>query len=130
MEQEFPTHPPVRAWRCFDVGITINGNSYLMSPMSSGGRLYPNRVYKASCNHVHLEDAEFHAAPQFDCTCGFYAFKKRRDARAYLRHAIMAEVLLGGKIIETEIGYRAEQMVIVKVYMPKREGARHEVGYL
>lgn len=124
MEQEFPTHTPIRAWRCFDVSITINGNTYLVSPMSSGGRLYPNTVYKAKCNH-----ALDHAAPQFDCSCGFYAFKKRRDARAYLRHAIMAEVLLGGKIIETEIGYRAEQMIIVKIYVPKK-GVRHVETFL
>lgn len=123
MEQEFPTQPPIRAWRCFNViNPSMGGAPYLLSPMSMGGELYPNQVYKAECNHL------MHDAPKFDCTCGFYAFKKRRDARAYLRHAIMAEVLLGGKIIETELGYRAEQMVITKIYWNK--GVRHEVSYI
>jgi hypothetical protein len=96
--------------------------------MAGGGVLFPNQVYRATCNHCYDTDSNWHEAPQFDCTCGFYAFKKRRDARAYLRSAVMAEVLLGGKIIETELGYRAEQMIIVKLY--PRKGVAHEVGYL
>jgi hypothetical protein len=120
-----PTHPPVRAWRLFDVVTSPNGRSHLVSPIHNGMPMYPNQVYKADCIHSWGQ----HDAPQFDCTCGFYAFKKRRDARSYLRQTIMAEVLLGGRIIETEIGYRAEQMIIVKLYPTKKE-VRHEVGYL
>jgi hypothetical protein len=117
MEQEFPTQPPIRAWRCFDViqprSFELNTKPYLVSPMTSGAPMFTNQVYKAECNHL------MHDAPKLDCTCGFYAFKKRRDARAYLRRAVMAEVLLGGKIIETELGYRAEQMIITKIYWNK-----------
>lgn len=76
--------------------------------------MYPNQVLFAECNHYE------HNAPDFNCTCGFYAFKKRKDARGYLPNAMMAEVLLGGKIIETELGYRAEQMIIVKLYPTKK----------
>jgi len=116
MEQEFPTHPPVKAWRCFDMIDNHLEPPHLVSPMFGDEKLYPNQVYKASCIHD-----SYHEVPKFDCTCGFYAFKKRRDARGYLRKAIMAEVLLGGKIIETETGYRAEQMIIVKLYPIKKE---------
>lgn len=126
MEQEFPTHPPIRAWRCFDVKhpayFERDTRPYLISPMVDSERLFPNQVYKATCNYHD------HDAPQFDCTCGFYSFKKRRDARAYLRHSVMAEVLIGGKIIETELGYRSEQIIITKIYWNK--GVAHEVNYI
>jgi hypothetical protein len=127
MEQELDgNHPPVRAWRCFDViepcYFERDNKPYLASPMNHmGERLYPNQVYYATCNHT-----PWHDAPQFDCTCGFYAFKRRADARKYLTSSMMAEVLLGGKIIETELGYRAEQMIIVKLY--PRKGVAHGVS--
>jgi hypothetical protein len=41
----------------------------------------------------------------------------------------MAEVLLGGRIIETEFGYRAEQMIITKIYCNK-EVRNVETEYL
>ncbi len=127
MEDNFPTQPPIRAWRLFMVeqhsspskGDEFGGNPYLTSPVQGGTILYPNQVYKSRCLYGD------HEAPQFDCNCGWYAFKKRRDCRAYLKFAIMAEVLLGGRIIETEIGYRAEQIIITKLYYNK--GVRHEV---
>jgi len=121
----YATQPPIRAWRLFMIQTPFtrdNGEPYLISPVQGGTILYPNQVYKAKCLHHE------HDAPEFHCTCGWYAFKKRRDCRMYIKTAIMGEVLLGGKIIETELGYRAEQMVITKIYWNK--GVRHEVTYL
>jgi hypothetical protein len=65
-----------------------------------------------------------HLAPDEDCTCGFYALKSPEDVAALTEAiifqaaatrdkggdgAVLGRVLLAGKVIEHETGYRAER---------------------
>lgn len=83
----------------------------------------PNKVYTATCRAFHSYDAYFgtssvkHDAPQFDCSCGFYAFKHRKQVLQYVKNGsysyAIAKVHLWGRVIEHELGYRAQYMKII-----------------
>jgi hypothetical protein len=51
-----------------------------------------------------------HDAPHEECTCGIYAVKTRQHFRGagYERYGIYGEVYLWGKVVEHELGYRAQ----------------------
>ncbi len=51
-----------------------------------------------------------HDAPQANCTCGIYAVKTLDHFRnaGYERFGICGEVFLWGKVVEHELGYRAQ----------------------
>jgi len=119
----FETHPPVRAFRVFRV---------------KDGKLYPwaqnfapmvtNHVYTALCNMDEIDPqcSHFESVPATGCRCGFYGYKKRADAArltTFPGNVVMAEVFLGGKLVEHSSGWRAEQMLIKKIFPAK--GVRH-----
>jgi hypothetical protein len=60
----------------------------------------------ASC----VEGHDSHDAPQANCTCGIYAVKTLDHFRSagYERFGICGEVFLWGKVVEHELGYRAQ----------------------
>lgn len=71
--------------------------------------------------------AIIHEVPEFNGTCGFHGFKTRKQAMNYLKALFnkrgplfLAKVHFSGKIIEHEIGYRAERMEIVWIKEVKK----------
>jgi hypothetical protein len=60
------------------------------------------------------EPDEAHAAPHWGCECGVYAFKHREAAELLAREKVdggtlvLGRVSLWGRVIESELGYRAE----------------------
>jgi hypothetical protein len=124
MTDEYTTHPPIRAFRQF----LIVGGELRPLVQTYDTVFVENKVYHAECTRAIIIKLSYdpfgihhpESIPEESCTCGFYAWKKRRDCARYsdMRSpaAAMGEVLLGGKIIETELGYRAEQMIIVKLF--------------
>ena len=60
-----------------------------------------------------------HTAPVLNCTCGFYAFNKRRKAVLAAidnRAHVLLQVEAYGKIIQHKKGWRAAEQVVMKVY--------------
>ena len=69
------------------------------------------RVYSAGTVVAHAEAAhDAHDAPQADCTCGVYAAKSLEHLRSagYDRYGVHGEVNLWGKVVEHELGWRAQ----------------------
>jgi hypothetical protein len=74
-----------------------------------------------------------HAAPDAGCTCGFHAARDPVDAFSYLHGRneprivgrILGEVLLLGRVLETERGWRASESYPVRLYVrdPELEAA-------
>lgn len=56
-----------------------------------------------------------HPAPQWDCTCGFYAVPADR-LHEWPFGGLIAEVELSGVVIEHESGYRAQYQRVVGLY--------------
>jgi len=137
MTDEYTTHPPIRAFRQF---LITEGE---LRPLvhTYNTTFVENKVYHAVCIFAELyskfpsfgNNHPEKPIPEESCTCGFYAWKKRRDCVRYvdmrIPGTVMGEVLLGGKIIETELGYRAEQMMIVKLFrrMKQKVSVRRRV---
>jgi hypothetical protein len=84
---------------------------------------WPARArFEASCRQggaaywQHEQDLaeERHRPPEPGCECGIYAFKERKDAELLAREKVAGDVIalgrvsLWGRVIETELGYRAE----------------------
>jgi hypothetical protein len=67
-----------------------------------------------------------HPAPTLECGCGFHAARDPADALPYLRGRdepatvcrILGEVALWGRLVETEVGYRAGAAYPVRLYAP------------
>lgn len=78
-----------------------------------------------------------HEIPEINCTCGFYGFKTRKQVMNYFHYLLsiqfirngkkpvlfLAKVHFSGKIIEHEIGYRAERMEIIWIKEVKKSKA-------
>jgi len=80
---------------------------------------HPRQSLAARCRHSSVvgpivgraENAhDAHDAPQEKCTCGIYAVKTLDHFRSmgYERFGIHGEVYLWGKVVEHELGYRAQ----------------------
>lgn len=85
---------PILAWRSW--GLTDHGR--LFSPIS-GREWYPGRPFRAFCR------GRAHRAPDRSCECGVYATKRAPDVPL---SAVAGPVYLWGRVIEHELGYRAE----------------------
>lgn len=79
-----------------------------------------DRWVAASCQMLELEviDDE-HRVPDEHCSCGFYSVKELSTLRQMFSYRASVHVLgrieLAGKIIEHEVGYRAERARIVEL---------------
>ena len=94
-----------------------------------------NSWVTASCRYV-LEPT--HVAPDEDCTCGYYATRSADDVAMFgiashpraaddLEHrgasgTVLGRVLLAGKVIEHEFGYRAERARIAELIPTTLDG--------
>jgi hypothetical protein len=113
-----------RAWR-----YSIGGRPKLF-PISGGFASWPNAWegvgygwVAACCGYSHG-----HKVPSEDCHCGFYSLKDLGSAIDRLgpielseprpdvgRPIVLGRILLSGKVIEHEIGYRAERARIAEM---------------
>jgi hypothetical protein len=104
----------IRAVRTFRVG--------------PGGVLYPlfsNRAWTdgtntAQCRVIRPDDAESasHAAPEPDCTCGFYAYASAFGAAEYpnAKH-VLAVVACWGRVVAGTRGLRAEYARVEAIWL-------------
>lgn len=72
-----------------------------------------------SCRLEATQERTHGQVPDEDCTCGFYSVKSLESARAMFPHqemcVVLGRVLLAGKVIEFEAGYRSERARIVEL---------------
>ena len=81
----------------------------------SGASWHPGQVVAARCRASIVSGRgkakdDIHDAPLVDCTCGIYAAKTLDHFRSagYERYGIHGEVYLWGRVVEHELGYRAQ----------------------
>ena len=87
-----------RVWRWDNAGLkSLNGK-----------RWPPGQPLAAKCGAGQAHDA--HETPHLDCTCGVYAAKNREHLRqlGYEGRGIRGEVYLWGRLVEHELGWRAQ----------------------
>lgn len=83
------------------------------TPMNNGARYGVDATAECSLDRQHL-------APHPGCTCGFYANKGTRPARASENPGYLTlEVELFGKVLVHTNGYRAERQRVLAVYAPR-----------
>lgn len=68
------------------------------------------------CVIVHRKDEP---CPGADCSCGFYAYKKREHAVQHGQGQLLARVLLWGRLVEHKRGYRASRIKLAEIFVPK-----------
>lgn len=78
-------------------------------------RAFPGLKAKAVCTETDIP----HDIPDPDCTCGFYGFKQEQRAFTYDGGGqVPVEVVLSGKFIEFDKGYRATYQRVNQIYAP------------
>lgn len=110
---------PIVGWRVWRV---LNGT--LRSLYWGGVVWHPGHPMDAACRaHSYVGD-DCHSAPDEGCKCGLYATTDRLATTmlaARLRAAdALGKVALWGKVIEGEVGYRAEHAYPVELWVTKR----------
>ena len=73
----------------------------------------------ASCWLETTQESTHGQVPNEDCGCGFYSMKSLETLRSMFpfeeMHVVMGRILLAGKVIEFEMGYRSERARIVEL---------------
>jgi hypothetical protein len=105
---------PIRAWRVWKVHLR-RGEVTLRSLTDVGGKTtWPVGASLTARCRFHA-----HAAPARECRCGLYALRSRDAAlRLAGQGAVIGEVLLWGRVVEHQHGYRAEHAVIRQLQIP------------
>ena len=86
------------------------------------------RAHEPPANRLLLREPEAHVAPADGCTCGIYAAREPAAAWTYLRgrdepHTVarvIGRVMLWGRVVEHEDGWRAERAYPLDVYTGDR----------
>jgi hypothetical protein len=94
------------------------------------------RAHEPPANRRLLREPEEHVAPAAGCTCGIYAAREPAGAWTYLRgrdepHTVarvIGRVMLWGRVVEHEDGWRAERAFPLDVYTGDRALGRHLVS--
>lgn len=102
-------------WRAWTVEETPDG--VRLGSVIHDAIWEPGAVAVAAC-------ADSHRAPDASCNCGFHAARDPVDAFSYLLGRdgprtlcrILGEVVLGGRLVETEAGWRASRAYPVRLY--------------
>lgn len=117
-EQSFFTPQPILAYRAFDLTenrlMPLTGSGFDAVSLEETYLTWYTRP--AFCIRSHSHTANHGPAPAWGCTCGFYALKEFPNGQFIGQRGhsgIWAAVLLYGRVIEHEEGYRAERMHIV-----------------
>jgi len=95
---------PVIAWRAWALTGRRDGTGLLLRPVAGRSRPWkPLEASEAAC-----KAARFHAAPNIDCTCGLHGAHSPEILRKAKTPAVLGRVALWGRVIEHELGYRAQ----------------------
>ena len=87
---------------------------------------------------AHCIRSGWHRPPAHWCSCGFHAFKEKVDAYKLFNRVrnldkVFLVVDLFGQIVEHEYGFRAEEQIITKIYLPSncqvKKCSKKTVGY-
>lgn len=122
----------VFAWRTWNLGDNILGQPDDLLHSTAAGTTWNAGVNSATCERYRMSGGTLptsfaHPAPQADCTCGIWAFKTplrllrefgRTDINECVARRIFGVVELAGKIVELELGYRAQHARVVALAAP------------
>jgi hypothetical protein len=124
LETNYQTEP-IRCWR--GLSVVADGNNVALGSVNEHFGKFPAVKHQARCNAQYLMDLDIygrprgsqHPAPDNDCSCGFYGVMDRKDVMT--DGPFIAEVEFFGKVVEHEIGYRAEYQRVLSVRVVRPE---------
>ena len=109
VEVERPAHPatsrePIIAWRAWTLTGRADATGLRLRPVA-GRRLPwpPLRPAQAAC-----KNARIHRAPDYACSCGLHGTRSADALRRTKNPTVLGTVALWGRVIEHDLGYRAE----------------------
>jgi len=95
---------PVLAWRAWSLTGRRDGAELLLRPVAGRSRPWkPMERAEAACKHARL-----HGAPNVDCSCGLHATHEVDTLRRTRCPAVLGRVALWGRVVEHDLGYRAQ----------------------
>ena len=95
---------PIVAWRAWALTGTPRRHDLLLRPVAGRSRPWrPLEPAEAACKHARL-----HGAPNVDCSCGLHGTHDADILRRTRMPAVLGRVALWGRVIEHELGYRAQ----------------------
>ena len=95
---------PIVAWRTWALTGHRDGTSLLLRPVAGRSRPWrPMQIAEAGCKHTRL-----HASPSLECTCGLHGTHGLDLLRRTRCPAVLGRVALWGRVIEHDLGYRAQ----------------------
>ncbi len=95
---------PIDAWRTWTLRGSRDGTQVRLLPIAGTGHPWPPRLpVRAECARHRR-----HLAPGIDCTCGIHATHEPDPLRRTRDPAVLGTVALWGRVVEHELGYRAE----------------------
>jgi hypothetical protein len=95
---------PILAWRSWTLTGRRDGEGLLLRPVTAGSKAWrPREVAQATCRL-----AWSHEAPNVACSCGLHATRDLDLLRRTRCPAVLGRVALWGRVIEHELGYRAQ----------------------
>jgi hypothetical protein len=95
---------PILAWRAWTLTGRSDGRHLRLRPVA-GPRLPwpPMRPARAACKHGRI-----HRAPDLRCSCGLHGTRTAAPLRRTKNPTVVGTVALWGRVIEHDLGYRAE----------------------
>lgn len=98
------TPETIQAWRTWTLSGRRDGSDLLLRPVAGRSRPWlPMRAAEAACKMGRM-----HAAPNVDCTCGLHGSHDVDILRRTKSPAVLGRIAMWGRVIEHELGYRAE----------------------
>lgn len=95
---------PIVAWRAWALTGRRDGSELLLRPVAGRSRPWrPMEPAEAACKHARL-----HGAPNVDCSCGLHGTHDVEILRRTRCPAVLGRVAFWGRVIEHELGYRAQ----------------------
>jgi hypothetical protein len=95
---------PLVAWRAWTLTGRPDGSHLRLRPVA-GPRLPwpPMRPARAACKLVKV-----HRSPELECSCGLHGTRGVEPLRKTKNPTVLGTTALWGRVIEHELGYRAE----------------------
>jgi hypothetical protein len=95
---------PIMAWRAWALTGRRDGTNLLLRPVAGRSRPWrPREQAEAGCKLSRM-----HASPHPTCSCGLHGTHGLDVLRRTRSPAVLGRVALWGKVVEHELGYRAE----------------------
>jgi hypothetical protein len=95
---------PILGWRTWTLAGSREATEVRLLPIAGTGKPWPPRApVRGECGR-----RRGHHAPGIDCTCGIHATHTTDPLRHTRDPAVLGTVALWGRVVEHELGYRAE----------------------